>query len=118
MGYFGHDEALHGVVFFDTSAVKNGFGMVSPPLFFGETGGEKKGGAGMAQMPRAHDRLAAEDWGKRLFLLRDGASGRTRARFWRWWKLLGLPRITPMWRWEWVIVGKRSTVLSFHVANA
>lgn len=65
-GYFGHDEALHGVVFFDTSAVKNGFGMVSPP-FFGGTGVEKKGGAGMAQMPRAHDRLPRRDWGKRLF---------------------------------------------------
>ena len=59
----------------------------------------------MAQMPRAHIRLPRRDWGKRLFLLRCGASGMTRARFWRWWKLLGLPRITPMGRWVCVIVG-------------
>ena len=59
----------------------------------------------MAQMPRAHGSAAAEGLGKAPFLLRDGASGRTRARFWRWWKLLGLPRITPMGRWGCLIVG-------------
>jgi hypothetical protein len=64
-GYFGHDEALHGVVFFDTSAVKTGLVWFFP-LFWGD-GGRKKGGRGHGTDARAHDRLPRRDWGKRLF---------------------------------------------------